>query len=250
MSKFGWIIICCLAVASCYCPPHPRIASEHDWASYCARVPANCTAVEGAVGISTSAMVAASADSVPFLPWPPPEPSSMVDLTERVPVVGRYAEVARRLDGRLTQKGYDRLLYYEVPGGFAITTELERFVDSGQPAERGRFVEGKLGGWTGFRDYLISLLAGEQGRFRVFVFVVTDQAFTPGRFPATQTDVERWETSGGFSLPRDLAAERASRGTRIKLLIYEFLANRGRRGGVVQATNRVPSAKHLAWLGF
>lgn len=249
MRRILGILAVCLMVAGCACFQRPRTYADYA-RDYCLSYPHSCSPSVAVVGAAAGALIPAASDDVPFLPWPPPEPSAMLDLTPQVSMKGRFAEIARRLEGRLTSKGYDKLLYYEVPGGFAITTELERFDEAGHPIDHGRFVEGKVGGWNGWGDYLKRLIAGEQGRFRLFVFVVTSEPFAPGRFPATQTDVERWETSGAFSLSHELAAKLAPRGTRTRLLIYEFEANRGRAAGIRQARDRVPSAKHLAWLEF
>ena len=174
----------------------------------------------------------------------------MVDLTARVPVTGSLGEVARQLDERLSQRGYDRPLYYQVPGGFAVTTPLERFSDNGYPASEGRFDPGKLGGWNGFWDYVTTFFQGERGRFRVFVFVVANELFTPARFKATQTDIERWGSNGTLNLPSSIARRTAARGTRLTLLIYEFENSQDRAGGVEQSRNRTPSIRHLRWLGF
>jgi hypothetical protein len=150
----------------------------------------------------------------------------------------------------LAARGYDRLLYYGIPGGFAVTTPMERFEENGRPAASGRFVEGNLPGWQGVWPYVEEFLWGEGGRFRIFVFAVTNERFTPDTSPPTQTDIDRWQTKGTLALPQSIGAKRASASTRITLLIYEFTANRGRAGGVRQARDRVPSAHHLKWLGF
>ena len=230
---------CCLLQ-----PSRPRFDWDYArYARYCAEHPSSCT-------FGAPATAALSVETVQFLPWPPPAPSSMVDVTPQVPIQGTFFDVEKALDARLLQRGYDKLLYYGIPGGFAITTPMERFGDAGHPIEPGRFVEGKIGGWQGLWPYLGALLWGERGRFRLFVFAVTNQRFTPDTLPPSAEDIERWGTKGTQALPSAIGSKATPRRTTITLLVYEFEANAGRGGGVVQARDRVPSAAHLRWLGF
>lgn len=242
---------CCFVffVALVACQPRPHVAADIDYSGVCESYPDQCRGATS-LGALAGAVRPASAEVVRFMPWPPPVPSSMVDVTPRIPLKGRLFDVATRLESRLISRGYDQPLYYGIPGGFALVTPLERFDESGHPSQPGRFTEGKIGGWQGAWPYVESLLWGGEGRFRLFVFAVSNERFTPEPAPPVETDVRRWESEGTLTLPSSLGGKTVPKGTHVTLLVYEFTANRGRTGGIEQAHDRVPSARHLAWLGL
>lgn len=201
-------------------------------------------------GYTSSSSDSATATSVPFFPWPPPAPNGFIDLTGKVSVSGRFAEIARRAEAKLTGRGYDKLLYFGVPGGFAITTELERFAATGEAEMQRRFVVGKVAGWRGLWDYLRRLVQGDAGRFRVFVIVVTSTPFSPATYPAGAEDIARWRSTGTYSLPPAVASTTAPAGTRVTLMVYEFEGSRSRLPGLAVPAEHLPISTHTAWLGF
>jgi hypothetical protein len=158
--------------------------------------------------------------------------------------------VAGRIQARLAPKGYDRLLYYSVPGGFAVATELERFGSDGRPTGGDkRFQRGKVGGWGSILDFCRRLIEGEDGRFRIFVFVVTFKPFIPESYPATDEDVQHWVSTGAPILPPAIASQATPRGTAATLMVYEFVENKGVEQRL-DASRSVPPSAHLRWLGF
>ncbi|PWG03357.1 hypothetical protein [Sphingosinicella humi] len=174
----------------------------------------------------------------------------MDSLTGRVSLKGRLGDVAQRLRSKLDGKGYDKVLYFGVEGGFAMATELERFAADGSPVAEKRFSTGKIGGWLGAFDYFKRLVWGEDGRFRVFVFVVTNRAFTPASYAATETDLGRWRSTGSLILPPRVSTTPVPSGTTVTLLVYEFQADKGREGRLVAENERLPFAIHAKSLGF
>lgn len=198
----------------------------------------------------TTAMAAATV-ATPFLPWPPPRPAHYLSLDSRISTAGTLGAVADRLARRLTARGYENFLYYEVPGGFALTTELERFDDAGRATGGSkRFQRGKLGGWYGFPDLLKKLFIGEEGRFRVFVFVVSSEPFPIADYPAKEVDVERWGKAGSLYLSKAIASQKTSGATDVTLLVYEFIEDRGRTATLTSIRRSVSGTAHLRWLGL
>lgn len=218
----------------------------HDWSAV-VDISGTAMATEAALAQYSSS---GSADwSARFLPWPPPAPSRMDEISDRISTRGTFGDIAERLRDRLRPRGYDTLLYFRIERGIAITTEVERISETGDPADP-RWVLGKVGGYRGIVDYARRLIWGEQGRFRILAFMVTPVDVSPASYSATQEDVARWKSTGSRILPGEVSEQRAPRGTRIYLLIYEFTSNRSRSGGIAATEAALPLSRHLASLGL
>lgn len=189
-------------------------------------------------------------DNAPFLPWPPPAPTRMGDISRAFTLKGGLAEVDHQLKDRLALHGYDRLRYFAVPGGFGITTDIERLAANGRPAPK-RWLVGKEGGWKNLFAYLSSLISGEDGRFRLFAILVTDEDVRPASFDATETDVTRWKLSGLSYLGAVRGRQAVNPDTRVWLLVYEFTAGRSKGSRIVaDRDGRFPFAVHARSLGL
>lgn len=173
-----------------------------------------------------------SLDNAPFLPWPPPAPTRMGDISDALAIKGTLGAIDLQLKMRLLRHGYDRLRYFAVPGGFGITTDVERLAPSGLPAAN-RWLVGKEGGWTSLFSYLTSLIRGEDSQFRVFAILVTDEDLRPANFVATETDLSRWKLSGLPYLSATRSKLPVAAGTRVWLLVYEFQPSRSKGSQIV-----------------
>ncbi len=126
--------------------------------------------------------------SVPDLPWPPPEASATIVLPGSAFQSSKdYGEIEASLNQALNHTGYVERSYYNVPGGFAVVTRIERIYDDGRPdpaPERWQ-VNAALTRPLSLADYIHALFSARVGYYRVLVFVVTDQPFRSG--PATMT---------------------------------------------------------------
>lgn len=187
---------------------------------------------------------------VPFLPWPPPRPTYIVDATKSLGKARYLKDVSVALSSRLEGKGYDNLRYFSVPGGFAITTLVERFGADGKPAQP-RWIRSKLLRGASFSDYFRALISGEEGRFRMFALVVTNADMDVSHLYANQTDVARWEALGRPALSRELGSQGVPKGTKLWLMVYEFHPSADSKTRLVPtASSSVPSATHRAAIGF
>ena len=187
---------------------------------------------------------------VPFLPWPPPRPTYLVDVTGSLGKVRTLSEVSTGLGNRLQAKGYDNLRYFSVPGGFAVTTLVERFEDDGKPAKP-RWVRSKQLRGASFADYFRALISGEDGRFRMFALVVTNADMSVSHLHANQQDVDRWDALGRPALSRELGAQRIARGTRLWMMVYEFHPSADSKTRLVPTSaSTVSSAAHRGALGI
>lgn len=187
---------------------------------------------------------------VPFLPWPPPRPTHLVDITKFLGKDRRMSEVSARLSGHIQSRGYDNLRYFSVPGGFAITTLVERFGDDGK-SSKPRWVRGKTLRGNSFSDYVRALISGEEGQFRMFALVATSSDMAVSHLYANQSDVDRWEALGRPALSRELGAQRLAPGARLWLMVYEFHPSADSKTRLVPTSaSSVTSASHRAALGF
>lgn len=187
---------------------------------------------------------------VPFLPWPPPRPAYASDVSRQIRQSATFGETARTIAAVLQARGYDRLRYFSVPGGFAVATAVERVREDGGPAPD-RWATSKRARVGSFYGYVRSLIMGEQGRFRLFVLAVTDTDISLAPFQANQEDVERWQAMGRPELSRQLAGQKISRASRSWLLVYEFHPSADGRTRLVATTEPdLPLAVHMRALGF
>lgn len=190
------------------------------------------------------------ASDSPFLPWPPPSPSGMGDITRAVRPSATLGDLAGQIRTRLEARGYDKLHHFAVPGGFGITTEVERIEEDGRPAAN-RWQLGKLPARRGLLQYISDLFSGAEGRFRLYAILVTDQDPAPANYKAEQMDIDRWKTSGRLYLSRQMSAASVRRGTRVWLLVYEFRQNKSKGGKLVAPDQEgLPFARHRAFLGI
>jgi hypothetical protein len=196
-------------------------------------------------------MAAAALISTPFLPWPPPRPAHYLPLRGKVPTNGTLGAVAERLAARLDKLGYEDLLYYEVDGGFAVTTALERFDETGQSVGgEKRFQRGKRGGYYGIPDLLKKVFVGEDGHYRIFVFIVSSEAFPIAEYTAEEADVRRWGREGSLYLAKSIASQPTEKTTTVTLLVYEFTEDKGRSSALMAIPRSISAQQHLHWLGF
>jgi hypothetical protein len=174
----------------------------------------------------------------------------MGDVSTSLHLKGSLGDVDRQIRARIVARGYDHLRYFAVPGGFGITTQVERFQHNGDPAAE-RWVVGKTAAWAGFMQYLSNLVFGEEGQFRLFAIVVTPEDIRPAAFGPTETDIARWNASGLPYLSRMRAQQSIEPGTRAWLLVYEFKSSHS-KGATIQFDQNggLPFATHARSLGL
>ncbi|WP_140420595.1 hypothetical protein [Novosphingobium sp. B 225] len=175
-----------------------------------------------------------NAQDNPFFPWPPKTPSDLGDISADFEVRGSLGSIANRIKQRISPKGYDSLRYFSVPGGFAMVTDLERVARHGSISPENRWTVGKRGGFVSIYDYWNKLLKGENDRFRVFVFIVTDADIRNDQAFADQADLKNWKAIGRPGLSNQRSAATALPGTKAWLYVYEFKSSRSKDPELIQ----------------
>lgn len=163
-----------------------------------------------------------SDDNAPFLPWPPPRPTSMIKIGWDMTGIADFRTIALQLEEQLRASGYEKLRYFSVPSGFGVITQVERMPVDGRavPAKQ-RFKVGKLGA-RNILDYLEMLLSGEAGRYYLGAIIVSNEEFEPSQFGLADKEVRDLLARGSFSLSKQRSAMPVGPGTRVTLLNYEF----------------------------
>jgi hypothetical protein len=187
-----------------------------------------------------------------LLPWPPPTPSSLVVLQKnffarngRSPQT--FGELDDYLQGALARAGYSGSTYWGVPGGYAIVTPLEQINEDGIP------LPGSLRWLTSIAEmksfslaeYIKALLTARSGYFRVLVFAVSSNPFSPAGSRAKLDTVEKWSENGFNVLPHKVSSEVFDDRVRVTVLVYEFLKRANYREPETLVPGRLRAFDHL-----
>jgi hypothetical protein len=182
----------------------------------------------------SGARPAAAASTLRKFPCTPPTPSSSTILDRPLWRGARYellGDVAGRLRRALTVAGYDEATYYRTCGGFVLATRVERTLGDGKPDPRDRFPSAGAepsGGVFDLGRVLRALFVAEPGRFRLIVFVLTNQAIQFSDAPFSETQARALVASGALELDRSMALGQLDEtDDDLYVLIYEFEKRRG-----------------------
>ena len=190
-----------------------------------------------------------SSTDTPLLPWPPPRASAIGDFTSNFKTSAKLGEYNAQLRSLLIQRGYVNLHYFAVPNGFGITTDVERLNESGAPSKNR---------WTknapppeNFLDYLSKLMRGDTGHYRVLVFIISNKEPFPANDTVNQKDLARWKENGKPALSSMTTNHAAEMGTKVWLLVYEFVNSNSKSGELVAVNDGgFPLVLHAKFLGL
>jgi len=186
----------------------------------------------------------------PFIPWPPPRPSSIEDVSGNFKITPQFGGIDTQIRTLLRAKGYQRRNYFKVPGGFGVTTEVERLQDNGSPAKL-RWSANRIPASGTFMDYVKAFFMGDTGRFRLFVFIVSDSEPMPGQEPAQQYQVNDWTQKGRAFLSKGASTAATSPDTKVWLLVYEFINSNSKSGNLIADNEHsFPFQTHARFLGL
>jgi len=164
---------------------------------------------------------------LPEFPWPPRSsaytkiPSQYLLTTDRQILL---RDVAERLETAFRNGGYSQTGYYSVPGGFALVSRLEQFKPNGLPADGPyRWTEQIETPRIFSLDYLAALIKGKVGRYRVIVFVVSNDFFSQASGKRVDSELARkLAIEGASALPESVGSLPYTDSHSCTALIYEF----------------------------
>jgi hypothetical protein len=183
---------------------------------------------------------------IPSFPWPPPRFSSRAEVSRNFfSDDKRLGEVADTLERALERAGHVEWSYYSVPKGFALATRLENLNSDGSPkSDRWASTVG-LGRDFSILDYLRALFTAPAGYFRIIVFTVTSEPFTPTEVGPSREQAMEWISLGGTGLPHAIADIPFGDDYECIALIYEFEKNEPANEAVTLLPGRYPGKVHL-----
>jgi hypothetical protein len=167
---------------------------------------------------------------IPQFPWPPPTPSAFARIPRSLLVKEKsqttVGNVADRLENAFNQAGYGEKTWYSVPGpgGFALASRLEQFNPDGTSMdEPDRWsAQIKAPEIFGLKDVVRALFTPQKGRYRVIVFIVTNQPFSASDEAVTPKQAMKWYQGGAFNLPDAIRKVDYTPRHFCEALIYEF----------------------------
>ncbi len=185
--------------------------------------------------------------AIPPFPFPPPPASASTTLPRRyLEGLNTLADFDAKLRQAIDQCRYEKS-YYSVPDGFALVTRIEQFDGSEgsslPPPDRW---SAEIKGMEEFsiRNYLKALFFGQEGNFRVFVFLVTSVPFSQSGRDVTKAEVEDWLSTGMNRLPPQLGKRPLKAEHECTVLIYEFLQDESGTATFIESS-ALTSRTHL-----
>jgi hypothetical protein len=163
-------------------------------------------------------------------------------------------QVDEQLQKGLTAKGFAERRYFSVKNGFALVTQMEQYnkKDATSRNDRTRWLDYPARSkFSGVMDYLTSVILPNKGHFRLFVFVVTNEAFKSTDAKVSKKEAAAWLGQGANRLPKLLAETPYTEGYAVNVLVYEFeVPESNRAAKQVCPTSKFNAAKHLEMAGL
>jgi hypothetical protein len=164
---------------------------------------------------------------MPDFPWPPPLPSAWEQIPTNLLLAGlgtapTLKVVEQRLSNALDGAGYYQRGYFGAPGGFALITQMERFLPDGAPVADRRWTMPIAKSTFSLEAYVKELLFTDPGHFRIVVLIVTTKAIQPSDKPMSASGMFELAGSGAMSLGTAIGDLPFTDKHSCMALIYEF----------------------------
>jgi hypothetical protein len=184
---------------------------------------------------------------IPEFPFPPPQASGTFDLSPYFRGAPHLGAIADRMEESLANSRYYEHQYYYINGGFALVTRIEQYREDGSShSEPGRWAAKPYREEGSWWDYLGSLFTDDPGRFRIFVFIVTNTPLVSDTSrKITRATAEAWLREGASSLPLSIRQSPKDSSTTVSVLIYDFLTRSGTGKTELVQPSLLPSLIHL-----
>ncbi len=182
----------------------------------------------------------------PVFPFPPPQASAENVLDRNLfRQCQSLADVSQKIATALDSCEYEKR-FYAVPGGFAIVARLEQFDRSNAislaPPARWSVAFPPL---RNFSDYFSALIFGQEGSFRIIVFIVTDQPFSQNARLVSREEGVSWLRGGLNVLPEAFEQIAWTNHFNCTALIYEFKVTSAQGKAQLVDNSRFPVRTHL-----
>lgn len=154
---------------------------------------------------------------------PPPEPSSRFPLDNSLfENCKTFSNVDETLKKAMLTLEYESSYLPVSGGGFALITKMEQInEDASTLIGEYRWIS-DLKPPRSFTEYLASLIFERKGRFRIIVFIVTDQYFSSNGGQISKDEAVAWLMNGAADLPDKIGDEPFTSAHKCTALVYEY----------------------------
>ena len=187
---------------------------------------------------------------VPAFPWPPPTPSTrwsfLINALEESSRLNTFKDMDWLLCGLLNKADYSDVAYFDVPGGFALVTQIECIDENGCPEPGPRRFQTnapplRVFSLDDIRRYIKKLISPDANRYRVIVFIISEVPFSTPNGPPDIETTTSWLKNGLNVLPAEIGSLPINSKCTCSILIYEFVkAASDGAISVVETSNQNP----------
>ena len=191
---------------------------------------------------------------LPAFPWPPPQPTSLMEIQRSLLLAaGRpttWGDVAGRLRGAAERAGYQDYTWFSVPNGFALVLHVEQFDDRGR-AKDPRWITTPSCRPFSLTCITQALFTATPGSYRVLVFVVATGSITIDLKTTMTIEWARrvWK-EGSATFPMRFAQNEFSADHSCLALIYEFEQAGVQQQATFRDASDLTALTHLKASGF
>lgn len=187
--------------------------------------------------------------NIPTFKFPPDKASAEAKLDRHFTRCKTLYDADALLRKALDANSYYSRKYFCVPGGFALVTRMEQFEERTGASKREDLrwktkpVRDEEFSVTG---YLRSLFTTQPGYFRVFVFIVTAEAFNTANTVPSKGVCGGWLDEGLNKLPKPIGDIKfVQNDTNVTTLIYEFKVKDTNSAGTLSTPSNLEGMQHL-----
>lgn len=187
-----------------------------------------------------------------FFPIPAPRPSTLLYIENFKPALNTYKLVNNYLMNIFNGGGYsNRLHYYYVKSGFAVTTSLEKINEDGSPASGDQRWAVSVGGNGSFSLYQTfkSIFFETESNFRIFALVVSPNNATVQSSASSLAAMNELIQYSYPSLPADLENVVPPTKT-LSILVYQYKQSDIGKVPMLELKKPIPVQKHLTNSGL
>ncbi|MGD1148418.1 MAG: hypothetical protein ABR961_10770 [Thermoanaerobaculaceae bacterium] len=191
---------------------------------------------------------------LPAFPWPPPQPTSFMEVKRDLLVASggpaTWGDVASKLRAAADRAGYEGYTWFSVPNGFAFVLHVEQFDDRGH-AKDPRWITQPSCGRFSFNCIIQALFTATPGSYRVLVFVVATGPVKVDLGTAMTIEWARevWK-EGSATFPSRFAGNAFSSDHSCLALVYEFEQTGRQQKAVFRGESALSALNHLTGSGF
>ncbi|HVN75416.1 MAG TPA: hypothetical protein VMT19_03800 [Thermoanaerobaculaceae bacterium] len=191
---------------------------------------------------------------VPAFPWPPPQPTSFMEIRRDLLLTATgpttWGDVARRLRAAADHAGYQGYTWYSVPNGFAFVLHVEQFDESGRAKNPRWITEPSCGGFS-LSCIVQALFTASPGSYRVLAFVVATGPVKIDLGTAMTIEWARqvWK-AGSTTFPPRFEGNEFSDDHSCLVLVYEFKQTGQQQKAAFRGESTLTALNHLTGSGL